>query len=477
MNSNNTIPLFVDLDGSLIKTDMLVESVFALLKQNPLVIFHIILWLLKGKAYLKNQIAARVEINPEMLPYNAAFLDYLRKEASGAREIILATATNSKIAHGIADHVGVFKDVIASDDTTNLSGKRKLQKINEYTHDDKFAYAGNSTKDLPVWKHADEIIVVNPESGVEKAVGKLGGASHTFKESMPSLKTYLKAIRVHQWVKNALLFLPLLAAHKANDTALLLDAFIAFIAFGFCASSVYLLNDMLDLSADRQHKTKCKRPLASGSVNPVIATLLIPALLLGSLVISLFLPIEFLLVLFGYYITTVAYSFFLKKQAIVDVLLLASLYTLRIIAGGAATSIFPSFWLLAFSMFIFLSLALVKRSAELVNLRDSDEQDVKGRGYHSSDLEYLHSMGAASGYLSVLVIALYINSENVLVFYRHPEILWMLCPLLLYWVSRIWLKTGRGEVHEDPVLFAFKDMQSRVIVLLAVAIFVTANAF
>jgi len=477
MNSSSTIPLFVDLDGSLIKTDMLIESVFELLKQNPLNIFRILSWALKGKAYLKAQIASRVEIDPEILPYNTAFLEFLKKEAADHREIILATATNEKIANSIADSVGIFSGVMASTDTVNLSGKNKLKKINEHVADKEFSYAGNSKKDMPVWEHAAEIIAVNPEAGVEKSVNSTGKPVQVFKEDMPSFKSYLKAVRVHQWVKNILIFLPLLAAHQADNAGLWMDVFLAFLAFGLCASSVYLLNDMLDLSADRKHKSKCKRPLAAGTVNSVYATLLIPILLGSGLAISLFLPLAFVLVLLGYYAITLAYSFALKKQVIVDVMLLASLYTIRVIAGSAATDIPPSFWLLAFSMFLFLSLALVKRSAELVNLRDSNKQDIAGRGYRSSDLDYLHSMGTASGYLSVMVIALYINSEKVLVFYKHPEILWLLCPLLLYWVSRIWLKTGRGEINEDPVLFAFKDWQSRVIGIIAVLIFIIANAY
>jgi len=475
MNSDTTLPLFVDLDGTLIKADMLVESTFALLKKNPMYIFFLIRWLFKGKSYLKEQIASRVDIDPSLLPYNDTFLKYLQIESASKREIILATATNEKIAHKISEHINIFTHVIASDSDTNLSGKNKLSKIYNYTKNNNFAYAGNSKKDMPIWESSSEIIVVNPEAGVENQANKLNKPTQIIKETQPSIKTYLKAIRIHQWAKNSLLFLPLLAAQKVDDITLLIDISVAFISFGLCASSVYLLNDMLDLPSDRQHTTKKNRPLAAGTVNSIIAVQLIPLLLLSSLVLALTLPPIFVLILIGYYITTLAYSFFLKKQVIVDVLLLASLYTIRVIAGSAATDIPLSFWLLAFSMFIFLSLALVKRSAELVTMREENKVKSNGRGYVLSDLEYLHSMGTSSGFLSVLVIALYINSDKVLTFYSQPQILWLLCPLLLYWISRVWLKTGRGEMNEDPVVFAFKDWQSQIIAVLAACILVIAN--
>ena len=477
MNTNSSTPLFIDLDGTLIKSDMLIESVFTLLKQKPAYILSLPGWLLKGKAYLKHQIASRIDFDPALLPYNESLLDYLKVEAGKNREIILATASNEKLAKRIATFTGLFTDTIASDQNINLSGKRKLSRIQDYTQNTEFAYAGNSKKDMPVWQEAAEVIIVNPEAGVENQAKNLGKPSQVFTETPSSIKSYLKAMRIHQWAKNVLLFLPILAAHKINEPNLMLDALIAFFAFGLCASSVYLLNDMLDLPSDRTHHTKKFRPLAAGTINTVHATLMIPILLLFSFSLTAFLPVAFLIVLSGYYITTVLYSFFLKKQVIVDVLLLASLYTVRVVAGSAATGIFPSFWLLAFSMFIFLSLAIVKRCAELYTLRQSNDNKAKGRGYQSTDMEFLYSMGTSSGYIAVLVIALYINSEKVLTFYSQPIILWLLCPLLLYWISRVWLKTGRGEMNEDPVVFAFRDWQSRLIALVAAVIFTLANLF
>jgi 4-hydroxybenzoate polyprenyltransferase len=289
------------------------------------------------------------------------------------------------------------------------------------------------------------------------------------------IRSAVRALRPHQWAKNVLVFVPLLTAHQLGETGALLAAGWAFLAFGFCASSVYLLNDMLDLDADRLHPRKSKRPFAAGQISLLYGFALTPLLLLGAFAIAASLPVEFFACLAAYYVLTLAYSFHLKRILMLDTICLAALYTSRIVAGAAAVSVTLSFWLLLFSVFLFLSLALVKRYAELEGMRRRQQLKAAGRGYHIEDLPVLQSFGAAAGYLSVLVLALYINSPEVAELYTRPKVIWFLCALMLYWISRIWMKTHRGEMHDDPVIYALRDRISLGIgVLVAITVVVAS---
>lgn len=468
--SDLSTPLCVDLDGTLLKSDVLVESLFAMLRQNFLFVLLLPFWLLRGKAHLKQQIADRADIDVALLPYNGPFLEYAQQQAASGRRLVLVTASNRKFAEQIATHLGVFSDVVASDSRRNVSGSTKAGLLVERFGEMGFDYAANAMVDVTVWRHARYALLINPEPGVESATRALGNLDRVFQDRDGGIAAYFKAVRPHQWLKNLLVFVPLLAAHRLLEWPLLRDACLAFVAFSLCASSVYLLNDLLDLSADRGHPRKRLRPFAAGTIRPMFGAGLIPILLLASLLVAATLTPQFVMVLGAYYICTVAYSVYLKRLVLIDVMLLAGLYTLRVIGGAAAVGILPSFWLLALSMFMFLSLALVKRGAELSTYRRLNESSGGGRGYRVSDLEYLHSMGTASGYGAVLVTALYINDAAVLDLYSRPYLLWPVCPLLLYWVSRIWLKTGRGEMHDDPLVFAIKDRQSQLIGLAIFAI-------
>lgn len=454
------VPLCVDLDGTLVQSDTLWEALFAILRKRPIDALLMPLWVFGGKAYFKQRVAQRVELDPASLPYNEQFLDFVREQSATGRRIVLATAANKLFAEKIADHLGVFDDVIASDAATNLSGARKLQMLEQLCGAGKFDYAANARIDLPIWRRSREAILVNPDSGLEKRARSQAQVSRVFENRGPRISTCLRAIRPHQWLKNLLVFLPLLASHRM-ELALFVQATLAFAAFGLCASSAYLLNDLLDLPADRNHTEKRNRPLAKGDMAIPVAVLLALALLIGAFSVALLLPTLFLLLLASYYVATLFYSIVLKRIVLVDVFALAGLFSLRVLAGGAAVSIMPSFWLLAFSMFIFLSLALVKRGAELEEVSEDGIAPL-GRGYTRNDLEQLKAMGVASGYMSVLVIALYINSDEVLLNYSRPQVLWLVCPLLLYWVSRLWLKTGRGQMHHDPLVFAIRDPISRL---------------
>jgi 4-hydroxybenzoate polyprenyltransferase and related prenyltransferases len=473
-NANHDLPLCTDLDGTIVKTDLLIESFFHLLKYHPLLIFLTPFWLFKGKAYLKQQIANRVELDVKVLPYHLAFLEYLRTQHSMGRRLVLATSSNSKFAHQVAEHLGLFNEVVASDDRTNLSGTNKLVQLKAAFGDQGFDYAGDSRVDLAIWPHAQRAILVNPKPGVKAAAERIVTIERVFDDQCQGIMHYLRAIRLHQWLKNLLVFVPLVLDHEVDSLPLLWQNLLAFLAFGFCASSAYLLNDLLDLTVDRHHPRKRLRPFAAGNIPILHGTLLIPVLLLSAFGIALLLPGSFLTLLCTYFILTLLYSLYFKGKLILDVLVLASLYTLRIIAGAAVTSTIFSFWLLAFSIFIFFSLAMAKRYSELLQLQRAKGQFRKGRGYRVVDLNAFTSFGAASGQIAVLVLALYINSDEVRTMYSYPETIWLLCPLLLYWVTRVWLLTGRGKMHDDPVVFAIRDRVSYCIAAAGIVILLLA---
>lgn len=460
-------PLCVDLDGTLIMSDLLLETVLLLLKRNPLYLFLLPVWLLKGKAALKAEIAKRVIINPVNLPYNPLFIDWLHAQRDSGRELWLCTASNHRLADSVAGHLQIFSGVLASSDEINLSGRTKALQLVEKFGEKGFDYCGNTKEDLAIWRASQGAVTVNCSDRLTNNAAGFAEICAVFPNTTGILKPMLKALRLHQWAKNVLVFIPLAAAHKLGDIASLNQALIAFFAFGLCASSVYLLNDMLDLDVDRQHPRKCKRPFASGNLPLITGFFLVPLLLLAAIVSAAGLPVLFGLVLGGYYMLTLAYSFSLKRIVLVDTITLAGLYTSRIIAGAMAVDVPLSFWLLLFSVFLFFSLALVKRYTELDSMQRQGKLEAAGRGYHTEDLPILHSMGTASGFLCVLVLALYINSPAVEALYRHPQVIWLLCVLLMYWISRIWLKAHRGKMHDDPVVFAMKDRNSLIIGVLA----------
>lgn len=473
LSSAADVPLCVDCDGTLIRSDLLVESAIELLKRNLLYIFVFPWWLAHGRAYLKRQIAQRVKLDATVLPYNQQLLQFLANEKRRGRRLVLATAADDEIAQTVAAQVGLFDEIIASDGANNLSGRKKRDKLVARFGQAGFDYAGNAYADVEIWRAARSAIVVNPEPGLIKTVGKAANITLELCDRS-SWHEYVRAIRPHQWLKNLLVFLPLATAHELDNLPLLASAGLAFIAFGLCASSVYLLNDLVDLPSDRRHPRKRRRPFAAGTASIKIGIVLMPVLLLSSVVISLLLPWQFMAVLAIYFGSTLAYSFWLKQKVLVDVFLLAALYTLRVIAGGAAVAIAPSFWLLAFSMFIFLSLAMLKRYTELLGLKERNGARLGGRGYEQVDIATIAGLGHTSGYLSVLVLALYVNSEAVLLLYRVPELIWLLCPLVLYWVSRMWHRAGRGEMHDDPIVFAIKDRISRYVVSAAAVVLLIA---
>lgn len=456
-------PLVVDLDGTLLKSDMLLETGLAFLRKRPARFYLPLLWLLHGgKARLKANLAEEVYVDVANLPFNEAVLEWLREEKSQGRSLVLATATHRIYAEKIGKHLGLFDRVLATEHATNLSASRKRDALIDVYGKEGFDYAGNSHDDVKVWEAANAAIVVDPDRGVARRAEAVANNVKVMNTRSGIAKAWMKQLRLHQWLKNLLIFVPLVAAHKTGSLPLLTNALLAFFFFSLCASSVYLLNDLLDLNEDRNHPRKKFRPFAAGTLSIKSGIIVFPLLLLAAFAGSfVFLPPMFTAGLALYYIVTLAYSLLLKRLVIIDVVTLAVLYTIRIIAGSLATGLELTFWLLAFSMFMFLSLAIVKRYAELRMVKNNGvDEKVSGRGYYPADLEMLSSLGAASGYLSVMVLALYIQEASTAHLYSHPKYIWLACPLLLFWVSRTWMLTHRGHMHDDPVVFAVKDRVS-----------------
>ncbi len=458
--------LAVDLDGTLVKTDLLLEAVAGLLKKKPWRLFSLPIWLLHGVAYLKHQVARYFPIDAGTLPYREEFTEYLKSQRALGRTIVLATAGDIETARRVADHLRLFDLILASDGVTNLAGKAKRRRLVEEFGEKAFDYAGNSRRDIPVWAAARRAIVVSPSPGVRSRVARVAEVDRVFEEQGKSLADYLRALRPQHWLKNLLLFVPLLAAHRTDDLAAIGNLLLAYLAFCSVASCGYLINDLLDLSADRSHPNKHRRPFASGEMPLGYAFEMIPALAVAGFLLAMLVPGLFVLAVLIYLTLSLLYSLYVKQVVILDVIFLAGLYTIRILAGSAAAHVRPSQWLLAFSLFLFLSLALGKRYSELALMRRVQGERARARGYELSDGDVLLGMGIASGYVAVLVLALHINSDVAHVLYSRYELLWLLCPLLLYWISAVWLKAHRGQLPDDPLVFAMKDRASQIVVLL-----------
>lgn len=461
------LPLAVDLDGTLIKTDLLEETANRLLAQRPASLAQMAGWLMSGRTVLKARLAESVELDVASLPFNEPLLAWLREEKRLGRRLVLATASHARLAHQVAAHLGLFDEVLASDAQTNLKAAAKRQALVARYGERGFDYVGNDAADLAVWASAAQAHVVSDNAAFIARVGAGGRLGRVFPARVATpAQALLRSMRLHQWAKNLLIFVPLLAAHVYGDLQRLSLAVLAFLAFGLAASGIYLLNDLVDVDNDRHHARKRLRPFASGELRLLTGWIAWPALvgiaLAGS---GLWLPWAFTGVLAVYLLTTTAYSFSLKKGAVVDVLTLAILYTMRIIGGATAIDVPLSFWLLLFSTFLFLSLALIKRYSELKAARDSgSEASLQGRGYAPDDLPMISSLGGSAGFIAVLVLALYVQDGQTAGLYASPRMIWALCPLLLFWISRAWLIAHRGRMHDDPIVFALRDRTSWMVV-------------
>jgi len=487
--SDVSLPLCVDLDGTLVKSDTLVDSVLALVRQNPRSLVLIPGWLAQGKAAFKQHVTSAVTIDVEVLPYNKPLLEFLHREHATGRPIYLATAADRHLADRIAEHEKIFTGVLASNGSKNLAGGNKLQAFRDQFGDD-FSYIGNARPDIPILIGCREPMVANPDAAL---MAGLRAAKvmpvHIFRDQVSPLKAWLKAIRLHQWAKNVLIFLPLILAHVWQEPPALgavVGAVLAFFAFGLCASATYIVNDLLDIEADRRHHTKRKRPFAAGNLPAISGLTVLVTFLVLSVAIMLLLPVAVssvgkpmesyyrpLMWLCIYAVTTTAYSFALKRVVLVDVIVLSLLYTIRIFAGGAASDVPVSKYLGEFSVFFFLSLAFVKRFAELESLRLRDKAPSNGRGYLLDDIEQLRSFGTAAAFASVVVLMLYIAGLDTHL-YRHAERLWLLLPVFLLWVMQLWLLASRGQLNEDPVVYALTDKRSLLVGALVAVVVASA---
>ncbi len=479
-------PLVVDINRTIIKTDLQTESLLALLKREPHCLFLLPLWAARGKFWFEREVSRRSSLEIATLPWRTEFIDFLKQQRGQGRCLVLATAGDPRSADQVADHLKLFDVVLSgeratsfsgevSERATSFSGEVRRKALAARFGDHAFDYAAEGRDgDLVVWRSARRAVLTNPSSHVRKAAAKEARIEGVFPKPVTSLALWLEALRPVHWLKNLLVLVPLLAAHRVLDARTLGKAFLAFTAFGCCASGGYLFNDLLDLDADRHHPQKRLRPLASGGIQPLHALIAIPLLVLAGCLLSTLVSPLFLAILLGYFAMSAAYSLCIKRIAILDVLFLAGLYTVRLMAGSAATSDWPSHWLLAFSMFLFFSLALVKRYSELVMMRQVAGAGAKARGYEVGDRELLAAMGTASGYLAVLVLALYIGPGEAQALYSHHQLLWALCPLLLYWVSYFWLTAHRGQDAWRSGDICNRDRTSRILILLMAATAIVA---
>ena len=478
------VPLCVDLDGTLVKSDTLVDSVLAIARQHPALLMKIPGWVGQGKAVFKQHVTSAVDLDVEHLPYNKPLLEWLLAEHASGRAIYLATAADKRLAERVAAHLGIFAGVLASDGAVNLAGGNKLAAFRA-RFGDEFCYIGNASPDTELLKVCESPMVANPHGSLSGALKRAGIVpARVFDDRTPTVKAWLKAVRLHQWAKNTLIFVPLLLAHAWTVPAIT-AAVVAFLSFGLCASATYIINDLLDIEADRKHPRKRKRPFAAGDISAFAGVAAVVAMMLASVALALLVPHLFAAMPGGYGLekpfrfiewlaiytaTTLTYSLYLKRKLLLDVFVLSGLYTVRILAGSAATGVPVSTWLAGFSVFFFLSLAFVKRFSELESLRERGGSTSNGRGYWVGDLEQLRSLGTGAAYAAVVVMTLYISNPDTTRLYNHTTRLWLVVPVLLLWLSQVWMLASRGEMHDDPVVWACTSKRSLLMGLLMAAV-------
>jgi 4-hydroxybenzoate polyprenyltransferase len=453
------VPLAVDVDGTLLRTDLLHEAMLRHVADHPLRLPRMLGWLTGGKAAFKARLADHASPHIESLPLRAETLALIRQAQDEGRAVWLASASDHRYVSALAARIGGIAGVLASTPDCNLAGPAKAAALDARFGVGGYDYVGDRPVDFAVWDHARRPLVVAASAGFERQVRARFPGAEVIARPRPQFARYVKALRPHQWAKNLLVFLAMIAGHDLRAEALV-ATLVAFACFCLAASSAYIINDLLDLPGDRQHPTKCRRPLAAGDIL-VSEGLVLSAVLMGaSLLLALLLPARFLLILGAYVAITLGYSLVLKRRMVIDVITLGALYTIRVFGGLVAAQEKQSQWLVMFSLFLFLALALVKRCSELVMLREAGREEVVGRAYRVADLAVLFPAAAAAGYGAILVVALYLQSPEVVALYAHPSRLWLLYPPLLYWITRVILLSSRNQLHDDPVVFALTDRAS-----------------
>lgn len=472
--SSQTLPLVVDLDGTLTNTDTLFETAVRVFKSNPGAALTLPLWLLRyGRAGLKQRLAEVAELEAADLPFRDDVCSWLAEERLQGRAIYLATAADASIANDVANHLRLFDGVIASDGARNNKGGAKLESIRAQVGAE-FSYAGDSAADLAIWSGASAAVLVGVSASTRARLPTDLPIEKAFPRMGLDIMGWLRALRVHQWLKNLLIFVPLLTAFAFNGTSVLAAA-MAFLAFSLVASGTYLINDLNDIESDRKHPRKRTRALASGALGLAHGLLVAGALVALGFAIATLISPAFFGWLVTYLVLTLLYSWQLKRYVLMDVITLAGLYTLRNLAGAAAVGVQVSFWLLAFSSAIFLSLALVKRCAELLLMAQEGKIQARGRDYGTRDLPVLMPLGLGAALGAVVVFLLFVREVEIGGHYGSPQILWLVPPLLTYWLARLWTKTGRGEMHDDPLVYALRDNASRVVIALILTLTLLAH--
>ncbi len=469
------LPLCVDLDGTLIYSDLLWECLVLLLKNNPLYLLLVPFWFVTGgRPNLKRQAARRALLQPKNVPYNPELLAFLRTEHERGRQIVLATAADQELAEQIAAHTGVFDQVHGTGEGKNLKGRAKADFLCTTFGERSFEYVGNSAADMHVWRVARAAYVVGSKATADRAAS-VTELRRWFPRQTSTFHCWSRAIRVHHWSKNLLMLIPLLLAHRLGWHPLLLTL-LGVVLFGLCSSGVYIFNDLLDLHSDRAHPWKNARPFATGELS-ILSGIMTTLLLLGGALGlgAVALNGRFAEALVLYVVIATWYSLQLKRVAIFDVFVLSSFYSIRIWAGALITKTPLSQWFLGFSLFFFLSLAMAKRYSELVHAAELAESGNSGRSYRAGDRELLMSIGMASCFSAIVILSLYVHSNEVMALYRRPELLLLLCPLILYWTCRIWLKAHRGELDEDPVTLAMRDPASYCVAAVGLGIMLFAS--
>ncbi len=458
--TTDTTPLIVDVDGTLIRSDLLFEASLQLVGSQPWNSWKLVAWLTGGKASLKKTLAETADPHIATIPLRAETVAAIEDARAAGRPVWLASASDERWVEQIAERIGGVDGVMGSDGVTNLSGSKKASALVERFGPKGFDYIGDHMVDIPIWEAARRPIVIAQTGRLERVVKRRFPDAVIIARPRTPTRAYFKSMRPYQWTKNALVFLPAIAGHSVGDIAVLMAAVMAFFAFSFAASSAYIINDLLDLPGDRDHHRKCKRPFAAADISIPSGIVMAIGLMALAISIACLLPLEFLGILICYVLATLGYSLVLKRHMLIDVITLGGLYTVRVLGGIAATGEEKSKWLLMFCLFFFLSLAIVKRCSELVARRDAGKSAPPGRGYAINDLAMLLPLGAAAGYASVMVVMLYLSSPQILSLYTHPLRMWLICPLMIYWISRALMLSNRGEMHDDPIIFALTDKVS-----------------
>lgn len=471
------VPLCVDLDGTLVRTNTLAETIVGVVRLKPSILWRIPFWALQGQARLWTELTHIFRPDASILPYSKPVADLIRKEAANGRTVVLATGAHESVARDVATQFGLFSAVLATRGGEHLTGKAKAEALVSRFGTRGFDYVGDSHTDMAVFRHCRMAYVAStsrslPSRLKRESIPNVRISTHL---ESPGRSGLLAALRPRQWAKNLLVFLPVLLSHRFAEVGLLLNSALAFALMCMISSAAYIFNDIGDVEADRRHPDKRHRPFARGATSIRLAMPVAVVLAVSSIAAGWFVNPGVSLLLALYLAATTLYSVWLKKLLIVDMILLAAFYILRVFLGSAATGIRISAWTDLFCLFIFSGLAAVKRYAEVRNSAARSAGFIERRAYLPGDALPLMSIGTSCFVGAVIAFGLYLGSSEVRTLYRKPDLLWLACPILLGWACRLWILSHRGELHgEDPFAFSLGDRWSQVAALLAAAVFMLA---